>query len=94
MAEAQDPVSGLAGRMRGALPAMEKPARMHLLELPLDILKAILKEVSPCLFRTAMFSLLTHLQLPQTNDLTVLALTNSTLHGLVYVASEQSLNKY
>lgn len=46
MAEAQDPVPHLTGRMTDTPPAMKKPARLHLLELPLDILKTILKEVS------------------------------------------------
>ena len=61
MAEAQDPVPALTGRMRAALPAMEKPARLHLLELPLDILKAILKEVFHRRLMTTIISLLMHL---------------------------------
>ena len=61
MAEAQDPNPAPAGSIRGALPAMEKPARLHLLELPLDILKAILKEVILQHSMTAIISLLMRL---------------------------------
>ncbi|KAL9104253.1 MAG: hypothetical protein Q9163_000801 [Psora crenata] len=45
--------------------APQKNCSLDLLDLPLDILKAILKEI------------------PHTNDLTALALTHSSLHGLV-----------
>lgn len=56
---------------------------LNLLELPVDVLRLIVKEVccvsTPC---RCVRSLLTSFQITHTNDLTSLALTNSTLHNL------------
>ena len=54
---------------------------LTLLELPLDILQLIVKEVCECLYCPSQEHLLT-LQVANTNDLSALALTNSVFYNL------------
>lgn len=80
------PGTGASVQSTGSTGSRQKP--LQLLELPLDILKCIIKEVrrnklavGPCNTSELMLMLILP-QVTHTNDLTSLALTCSTLHNL------------
>lgn len=73
-------MSKLLGEREAEWAAVTKSAPLNLLDLPVDVLKVIIREVSRCILLLGVakvFPKVTH-----TNDLTSLALSHSALHAL------------